>query len=190
MASNAWWQRTEVAPDDLVELGAIVGAYGVRGWFKVRPYASSETLLAVTQWWLKNPKRPDSVASLPLLSMKKHSNSIVACVQDISTPEAAEELKGCGIWVSRQAFPAPAEGEYYWVDLLGLNAINLQQQALGKVVDLVDNGAHAILRLAYVEMDQRDVETKRERLIPFVKAYIHEIDWIKRVIYIDWQLDY
>lgn len=190
MAGNSWWQRTEAAPDDLVELGTIVGAYGVRGWFKVRPYTSSETLLAVTQWWLKSPKRPDSVALLPLLSMKKHSNYIVACVQDIFTPEAAEELKGCGIWVSRRAFPAPAEGEYYWVDLFGLDAINLQQQVLGQVVGLVDNGAHAILRLAYVDRDQRGVETKRERLIPFVKAYIHEIDWIKRAIYIDWQLDY
>ena len=189
-SNNGWWQHTEAVPDDLVELGAIVGAYGVRGWFKIRPYASSETLLAVTQWWLKSPKRPDSVAALHLLSMKKHSNCIVACVKDILTPEAAEELKGCGVWVSRRAFPVPAEGEYYWVDLLGLSAINLQQQVLGQVVDLVDNGAHAILRLAYLDTDQQGVESKRERLVPFVKAYIHEIDWVKRTVYIDWQLDY
>jgi 16S rRNA processing protein RimM len=122
--------------------------------------------------------------------MKKHSNSIVASVQDIVTREAAEELKSCSVWVSRQDFPELAEGEYYWVDLLGLSALNLQQQVLGQVIDLVDNGAHAVLRLAYLDTDENGVEVKRERLVPFVKAYIHEIDWIQRTIHIDWQLDY
>lgn len=188
-AQSSFWQSAETVPNDLIELGSIVGAYGVRGWFKVKPYTSSGTLLTTKQWWLKCPKKP-AAGLLSILSAKSHTHSVVACAQYISEREMAEELRGCSVWISRAAFPVLPEGEYYWADLIGLMAFNLQQQLLGRVVGLLDNGVHSILRLAYAEIKKSGVEVTQERLVPFVDAYISGVDWSEKKIYIDWQLDY
>ena len=43
-------------PGDLVEVGHVSGAYGIRGWVRVRPYsADAEALLTVRSWWLDLP---------------------------------------------------------------------------------------------------------------------------------------
>src|SRR3546814_9200346 len=58
------------APADLVELGRIVSAYGVRGWVKIQPHSSdSQVLLAAKTWWLKAPVPPgSSAAARPLFA--------------------------------------------------------------------------------------------------------------------------
>ena len=41
------------APDDLIELGAVRGAYGVRGWVRIAPFAVDGAVLdAVRDWWI------------------------------------------------------------------------------------------------------------------------------------------
>jgi 16S rRNA processing protein RimM len=185
---------TSEVPKDLIELGMVASAYGVYGWFKVKPHALVDTLLVVKQWWLKFPDQlaKDLHCAMPLtvLAAKRHNHFIVAQAQQISNRDTSESLKGCSVWVSRSHFPATLDDEYYWVDLFGLTAINLQNQSLGEVVGLLDNGAHPILRLVYFDINKAGVEIKRERLIPFVKAYLCEIDWQNKSVCIDWQLDY
>ncbi len=47
------------APDDLIELGRIISAYGIRGWVKVQPHsAQAEVLRAAPVWWLCSPAPP------------------------------------------------------------------------------------------------------------------------------------
>ena len=53
-------------------------------------------------------------------------------------PELAAQFKGRRVYVSRARFPAPAEGEYYWVDLVGCQVSNLEGRVLGTVNQVVD----------------------------------------------------
>ena len=76
-----------------------------------------------------------------------------------------------------------AEGEYYWADLTGLKVRNLQDEALGVVVGLISTGAHDVLRV-------RDDEADTERLIPFVDAYVPQVDVAAGWITADWQKDW
>jgi 16S rRNA processing protein RimM len=47
------------APDDLIELGRIISAYGVRGWVKIQPHSAQGTVLrAAPVWWLVAPVAP------------------------------------------------------------------------------------------------------------------------------------
>ena len=74
--------------------------------------------------------------------------------------------------VSRAAsFPQLAEDEYYWSDLIGLAVVNLQGEALGKVSDMMDNGAQSILRIAPVPVEGDDKQPS-ERLVPFVDQFV------------------
>ena len=83
-----------------------------------------------------------------------------------------------------------SDGEYYWLDLIGLDVSNLQGESLGKVANLIDNGAHPILRvLLQTELDNSEVKP-REYLIPFVEHFVPTVDLPNKKIVVDWGLDY
>jgi 16S rRNA processing protein RimM len=115
--------------------------------------------------------------------VKHHSTVVVAKLQEVADRFGAEQLKGLGIFVSRASFPTPDRDEFYWVDLLGLTVVNRAGESLGVVVGLLDNGPHQVLRIQHD--GQRD-----ERLVPFVSAYVDDVDLAQKLITVDWGLDY
>ncbi|MCC7005716.1 MAG: ribosome maturation factor RimM [Ottowia sp.] len=197
-SSVASLDQQSFLPTDLIEVGYVMGAYGVGGWLKVQPHSrSADALLSVKQWWLAPAStgafKRDVAAPKPivLLAAKNHSGTIVAQVRDLTCRDAAQSLKGHSIWVSRSQFPAAAKDEYYWVDLIGLTALTVQGQLLGEVVGLLDNAAHPILRITYAEGDAScGASVIRERLIPFVEAIVSDVDLNKKQIHLNWELDY
>lgn len=177
-------------PDDLVELGYVAEAHGIRGWLKIQPHsADGEVLLGARRWWLRWPGECDAYV-IEIARSREHSGSIVAQPKGIDGRDAAEALKGFQVWVPRSAFPAPQENEFYWVDLIGAQVTNLQGETLGKVSGLLDNGAHAVLRVTYPAIDRHGAAQDAERLIPFVGQYVHEVDTASGRIVVDWGLDY
>ena len=178
-------------PDDAVEVGRILDAWGIQGWFKVQPYsASPEALFSCRRWWLQPPERGAKAAfsgtvALNIRQARAHSDGLVASAADITDRDAALGLKGARIFIPRSAFPALAEGEYYWVDLIGLAVVNREGVVLGQVSDLLATGPQQVLVVGY-----QDAGKPCERLIPFVDAYVDEVDLPARQITVDWQPDY
>jgi 16S rRNA processing protein RimM len=180
-------------PDDAVEVGRIHGAWGVKGWIKVQPFAADpQALFSSKRWFLKPAPAGQPVP--PLLRIahaREQGGLVVAQVQDIMDRDAAQALRGAGVFVSRASFPTPTAGEYYWVDLIGLRVVNRQSQALGEVVGLIDTGAHSVLRVKPAPAESvGSTEPVAERLIPFVAAYIDQVDIEGGCIVADWGLDY
>jgi len=177
-------------PADAIEVGRIADAWGIKGWFKVLPHsASPEALFSSKRWFLQPAERgAKTFAGTVLLKVKEakdHSDSVVATSAEVPDRNAAELLKGARIFVSRASFPTPQTDEYYWVDLIGLEVVNREGVALGAVRELLHTGPQTVLVLAYVE-DGKD----KERMIPFVSAYIDGVDLAGRRITADWQPDY
>jgi 16S rRNA processing protein RimM len=182
-------------PDDAVEIGRITGAWGVKGWFKVQPFAADpQALFSSKRWFLKASEeaRPPRLvaAALPALlkiaEAKEHGDGVVARSLDITDREGAEALRGARIFVGRSSFPTASPDEYYWVDLIGLAVVNRDDLPLGTVVDLLDTGAHSVLRV----LPEGGKGEADERLIPFVAQYIDDVDLQARRIRVDWGLDY
>jgi 16S rRNA processing protein RimM len=174
-------------PADLVQVGYVAGAYGLRGGLRVTPFSTeADALLNVKTWWLDKP----SLRAVQVRSAKFHSGDVTATLVDLSDRDAAEALKGAKVQVSRADFPALPEDEYYWSDLIGLDVVNLQGEALGKVADMMHNGAQSILRIEPVP-DPADPAAKApERLVPFVDQFVRTVDLQGRLITLDWGLDY
>ena len=177
-------------PGDAVEVGRILDAWGIKGWFKIQPHsASPEALFSSKRWFLqasdRGPRAFDGTVLLKIREAKEHADSVVATAQDISDRSAAEALKGARIFVSRASFPTPATDEYYWVDLLGLEVVNREGFFLGVVKDLMSTGPGTVLVLQWQEGDKVS-----ERMIPFVSAYVDAVDLNARRITVDWQADY
>mgnify|MGYP001434283502 FL=1 len=177
-------------PADAIEVGRIADAWGIKGWFKVLPYsASPEALFSSKRWFLQPAERGAKTFSgtvlLKIKEAKEHSDSVVATSAEVPDRNVAELLKGARIFVSRASFPTPETDEYYWVDLIGLDVVNREGVALGAVRELLHTGPQTVLVLAYEEEGKA-----KERMIPFVSAYIDTVDLAGRRITADWQPDY
>ena len=184
-------------PADAVEVGRILDAWGIKGWFKVLPHsASPEALFSSKRWFLQPPDkaRAPAVARdfpfagtvlLKIREAKEHSGSLVACAQDDLDRNAAESLRGARIFISRASFPSTAEDEFYWVDLIGLSVTNREGVELGQVKDLMSTGPQTVL----VVVQEAGGQTL-ERMIPFVSAFIDQVDIAGGRITVDWQPDY
>lgn len=194
-------------PADAVEVGRIAGAWGVKGWFKVEPFsADPQALFSSRRWFLKPAPAPvpaspavqaakqsqpgvglaAGAVSLPAMlritQAREHGDGVVASARDIDDRQAAQALRGARVFVSRASFPTAGEGEYYWVDLIGLDVVNRADEKLGSVAGLIETGAHCVLRV--------QADGAAERLIPFVAAYVDEVDLAQRRIRVDWGADY
>ena len=178
----------QAAPDDLIQVGHITGAYGLRGGVRVTPYSmDADALLSVKTWWIDKP----SLRTVQVRNAKYHSGDVTATLVEVTDREAAEALKGATVQVSRSDFPELPEDEYYWTDLIGLDTVNLQGEALGKVSDMMHNGAQSILRITPVPDPNAAPDAKApERLVPFVDQYVKTVDLQTRLITLDWGLDY
>ncbi len=109
----------------------------------------------------------------------------MASAHEVDDRNAAEALRGARIFVPRSSFPTANTDEYYWVDLIGLDVVNREGVALGQVRELLSTGPQTVLVLEYFE-DSKVLE----RMIPFVSAYVDNVDLSGRRITVDWQPDY
>lgn len=177
-------------PADAIEVGRIADAWGIKGWFKVLPHsADPQALFSSRRWFLQPPEKGSRAFTgtvlLRVREAKEHSDSVVARADGVEDRTAAEALKGARIYVPRSSFPTADDGEYYWVDLMGLEVVNREGVVLGTVKDLMATGPQTVLVIGYEEGGKA-----QERMIPFVSAYVDQVDLQARRITVDWQADY
>jgi len=167
-----------------VTLGKVAGVFGVKGWVKVHSYTRPmENILGYRKWWLGD----ESGFSASLAAKEARVNGLFVQLtgrdgEPIVDREVAASLIGTEISVDRAELPPAAPGEYYWADLIGLAVESVAGEPLGRVEDMMENGAQDVLIL-------RDGEI--ERLIPFVReAIIQSVDLAAGKIVADWSPDY
>ena len=177
----------------------MLGAWGVKGWIKVQSFAAhSKALLSTSRWLVRPPEGGGGAqpgiagkkfpAQLRISESREHGGVIVANVDGVLDRTQAEALRGAKLFLARAHFPPTKAGEYYWVDLIGLSVVNRQGEVMGTVTGLIDTGPHSVLRLAPSESESKAED--EERLIPFVAAYVDDVDLTGRRITVDWGLDY
>jgi 16S rRNA processing protein RimM len=185
-------------PADVIEVGRIVGAWGVKGAFKVQAHASDpQALFSSKRWYLKpgqaqrpGPRRSAPPSLLHISHARTQAAMVVASAREIEGRDAAEALAGARVFISRASFPTAGDSEYYWVDLIGLAVVNRDGVALGTVLDLIDTGVHSVLRVRRPDAASEAAPDQAERLIPFVAAYVDTVDLEAKLISVDWSLDY
>ena len=195
-------------PPDLVELGHIVSAYGIQGWIKVQPYSThAEVLLNAKEWWLKAPVPVQGAGAFScatpynVVASRPQGATIVAQLKQVPDRTAAESMKGHTVWAARSSFPKASADEYYWVDLIGCRLFGQhegQSTLIGEIIEVFDNGAHAVLRVARGSVDEQGqfIALKDEKgrtvdmLVPFVTAHILSVDIDRRRLESNWPLDF
>ncbi len=139
-----------------VECGRITGVFGIRGELKIASYTEpAERLLDYRPWMLSLAQgQPQPVH--PVGSHRRGSQLVVA-LDGLTDRTRAESLVGGALSVPRTCFPTLPEGQFYWVDLVGLKVVNEEGVPLGRVTDLIRGPAGDCLAVSGVE----------DQLIPF-----------------------
>jgi 16S rRNA processing protein RimM len=163
---------------DLICVGHILGAQGVKGWVRVFSNTSPrENIVKYSPWFVEQGLRRDAVA----VSGRLQGKNVLARLEGVEDRSQAEELTGCKIFINPQQLPEPEEGEYYWSDLIGLAVVSLQGEPLGVVASMLETGADDVMVL----------KGERERLIPFVMDQIvAEVDLDNQRMVVDWSPEY
>ena len=184
-------------PADAVEVGLVLGAWGIKGGIRVKPFSSDPQALFSSKRWFIQPAaavaagvRPAATQVLRIANARTQGDSIVATLHDVDDRTQAEALKGARIFIARSSFPTADADEFYWVDLIGLTVLDRQGQTLGRVSGLLETGAHCVLQVAPVSAADDAPGPAAPMLIPFVGAYVDEVDLAGKRIVVDWAADY
>jgi 16S rRNA processing protein RimM len=167
-------------PSDLIDLGIVYDAQGLKGHIKVRPYSSDPVaLLACKEVYLQASCPGALFTSYRVQSAKIHSGYVVMLLDGICDRDAALALKGLMVALPRKAFPSPEQDTYYWIDLIGCEVYNEQGTHLGSIEEISEFGADPVMKIG-------------DELIPFVPAIVKSValksaDLPSGRVVVDWQ---
>lgn len=181
-------------PPDLVEVAKVVGAWGLKGHVSVRPYSEASVLCHIKVLWLQyryQEKLSDRFVAKTAWAQvnvkqkpKTHSDVLLFQWANVNTPEQANLLKACRVFVSQSHFPKLGKDEFYWKDLIGLRVKNLALQEIGVVKNVAEYGAHPILEVLCAGREKNTVE-----LIPFVDRHVPTVDLQQGFLVVDWYFE-
>ncbi len=145
-------------------IGAIAGAYGIRGEVRLKSFCTV----------------PEDIAAYgPLLDAHGRSFTVdlgvavkggfAARLSGIATKEEADALRGTRLHVPRDRLPDPGEDEFYHVDLVGLDAVDPGGARIGRVAAVLEQGVGDLLEITLTGHSE-------PVLVPFTRAIVPNVD--------------
>lgn len=132
---------------DLVCLGEIVGAHGIKGWVKIVTFTEYPEDLVAYGPLIRQDLSPITIH----LETLKSATTVLARVEGCVTRNQAETYRGTKLYIHRDQLPSLEEGEYYHEDLIGMKVLDETGQIVGVVEALQNAGAGDFLEIAPIE---------------------------------------
>ena len=101
--------HSSLSSQDYLILADIVGAYGIKGWVRLRVRLDDPNLLLTLPnlQLASSSKAPStSTPSVTVQALKRQGKGFIACLDGVTDRTAAEALRGLEIQVATAAFPA------------------------------------------------------------------------------------
>ncbi len=162
------------ARDRLIRLGRISGAQGLQGEVKISSFTEPPENIAAYGPLTDGTGRSFVIERLRAIK----GLAVAAQLTGVSDRNAAEALKGTELYVAREMLPATHEDEWYYQDLIGLDAVSPQGEAVGEVIAVQNFGAGDLLEI-------RPAEARQTLLVPFTKAAVPIVDLKARRVVVD-----
>lgn len=156
--------KTREPGPDRVLVGAITGAHGIRGVLRVKSFTTEPADIGTY-----GPLEDEAGAPQPIrLTGGSAAGAILARLPGVDERTAAEALKGTRLYVPRSALPETEEDEWYYADLIGLNAIDAHGSSLGTVRTVLDHGAGEVIEIS--------LASGGSILLPFTRDAVPRVD--------------
>ena len=160
--------------DTRICVGAIMGAFGVKGEVRLKSFCAEPTDVA-SYGPLEN-EAGDQSFTLTLTRPVKAGYA--ARLTGITSKNQADLLKGTRLFANRDALPNLPDDEFYHADLIGLEAVDTGGQTIGKIAAVLNHGAGDLLEL-------RGPGLGKGCLIPFTNEAVPTIDLNKGRVILD-----
>ncbi len=150
---------------DLVCVGAVAGAFGVRGEVRLKSFCAVPEDIA-TYAPLSNE---DGTHRYSVKLTGATRNGLTARLGGIATKEQADALRGLRLFARRDQMPSLPDDEYYHADLIGLTVLDTGGTTLGTVKSVLNHGAGDLLEI-------HGPGLKDSVLLPFTRAIVPTVD--------------
>jgi 16S rRNA processing protein RimM len=158
--------------DDLVQIGKIVSAHGIRGVVKVYSYAESAQCYIDQEYlYLVDPSGTEK--RIEILWAKPHNKTLRLALKDVTTRTAAEALVDTTIWIPKKSLPPLDDDTDYWFDLIGMAVYGPDDEHLGQITEIIATGANDV----YVIKTPAGYPVE-EILLPAIASVVMKVDTV------------
>lgn len=149
---------------DKVIVGAIAGAYGVRGEVRVKSFCANPEDIETY-----SPLTDAAGRAYDLALLRPIKNGFSARIAQVATKEDADALKGVELFAGRDQLPALPDDEFYHADLIGLTAVDTGGEIVGSIKAVHNHGADDLLEITRAG-------SSATVLVPFTRAIVPTVD--------------
>jgi 16S rRNA processing protein RimM len=167
-------------PRELIEVGRLGAAHGVRGWLRVQSFTEPPQRLFEWRCWTLRAEPGGNAREMTVEEVRPQGNGWIAKLEGVEERDAASRLTGQLILVSREELPPTSGREHYRADLVGFEVKNLEGVLLGEVDHFVDTPGNAVMV----------TRGAREYLIPVTAQHLRQIVVADRTLIVDWPEDF
>ncbi len=153
-------------------IATILTAHGVRGWVKLH-WHGEDPMLAINYKTLhdKNGR------AFEVVEQRMQGKALAVKFKSIDDRTDVEKLRGTELFIDRSLLPAPADNEFYHVDLIGLNVRSADGKHIGSVRAIQNFGASDLIEVATARGDTE--------YFPFTDDVVTEINADEQLIVVN-----
>ena len=157
-------------PENALLIGIIVGAHGTGGVCKIVSYAESLAVFEPGDG-LFVEKDENHSQTYEVLWVKPHSKGALMALGGVTDRDAAETLRGAGLYIDKCKLPALEEENYYWFELIGMAVYTQDGVYLGRLESILPTGSNDV----YVVRAE-----EQETLVPALSSVVRRVDTAER----------
>lgn len=161
-----------------IRVGQIVNTHGIKGECKVKVLTdfADERFQPGQMLHLVNTQAKESLA-ITVQSARWHKDFLLVVFKEINDMTTAEKYKGFDLVIDRDEIEELDDG-FYAFELVGFQVQDETGRYLGDVKQIEETLANDVIRIGRNE--------KKDLLVPFVDAFVLDIDEEKKKITIQW----
>ncbi len=160
--------------EELVAVGRITKAHGIRGEVKFLPYSGDTEVLAAVE--AITVTHDGHAGTHRIRRRRPQGRFVILTLAGVGDRDRAEALSGAEVSVPAAVLPPLDDNEYYWHEMLGRTVVTTAGDTLGQVERLLETGANDVLVV---------IGRGREYLIPVIDSVVVEVDAAAGVITVD-----
>ena len=158
-----------------VLVGVVTAAHGIAGELRVKSFTADPLALGGY-----GPLTTADGRQFRIAALRRHrADELILRLDGVTTRNAAEQLKGCQLYVPRAALRDPEPGEYYHADLVGLRAEDVSGSDRGRITAVLNYGAGDILEITAAD--------GTAELVPFSDSHVPVVDLANGRVVVDVQ---
>jgi 16S rRNA processing protein RimM len=156
------------------KIGYVLRPHGLKGevTISVDPEAPENLHEIESCFLLKNDQLiPYFVESISIRGDKGYLK-----FEDVDSPEAAQAISKCALYLPKSERPKSLRGEFYDDEIIGFEVFEVEQGAIGKIVEVIMAGPNKLLSID---------NAGKEVLIPVNGPFITDINKTKKKVTVE-----